>query len=80
MIMIPQAFDVPIMTSVSKDATNIGIVGAAVMAHHEVIDQSDMSDDSFMIHCRNVLSLYKAVAEGIASPTLCSPSDDHHVV
>jgi hypothetical protein len=80
MIMIPQALTVPIMTSVSKDAADIGIVVAAAMAYHEVIAQSDLAADSFMIHCQYVLSFCKAVASCKVSPTLCSPSDDRHVV
>jgi hypothetical protein len=80
MIIIPQALAVPITTSVSKDAADIGVVVAAAMAHHEVIAQSDMAADSFMIHCQYVLSFCKAVAPGKVSPTLCSPSDDRHVV
>jgi hypothetical protein len=80
MIIIPQALAVPITTSVSKDAADIGVVVAAAMAHHKVIAQSDLAADSFMIHCQYVLSFCKAVASGKVSPTLCSLSDDHHVV
>jgi hypothetical protein len=75
----PQDLDVPIMTSASKDDADIGVAVSAAMAHHEIIAQSDLSADPFMIHCRYMMSFCKAVTEGHASPTLCSPSDDHIV-
>jgi hypothetical protein len=56
MIKIPKVLAVSIMTSASKDATDVGVLVDTNIAHREVITQSDASADSFMTHCRYVLS------------------------